>query len=138
MDKKIEEYISSTLSKVAILDEENVGFEDVELFDFKVEHENGRAFTHQNGENYGLAFLNAMTSESANKISKEIKKNKKLNLRSLQDLVERHRLKCYVKGGSKSYQTWEAGDRGIAYLEFDDEKKTIVPRFVNETAKKKS
>lgn len=138
MDKKIEEYINSTLSKIAILDEDNVGFENVEIFEFKVEHDNGRAFTHQNGENYGLAFLNAMTQESANKISKEIKKNKRLNIHTLTEMVEKNRLKCYVKGGSKSYQTWEAGDVGVAYLEFDDEKKTIVPRFVNETAKQRS
>lgn len=138
MDKKIEEYIKSTLSKVAILDEDNVGFENVEIFDFKIEHENGRAFTHQNGENYGLAFLNAMTQESANQISKEIKKNKKLNIYTLTEMVGKHRLKCYVKGGSRSYQTWEAGDVGVAYLEFDDEKKIISPRFVNETAKDRS
>ena len=138
MDKKVEEYINSTLSKIAILDEDNVGFENVEIFDFQVEHENGRAFTHQNGENYGLAFLNAITEESAKKITREIKKNKKMDVNVLKHFVGKHRLKCYVKGGSKSYKTWEAGDRGIAYLEYDDEKQIIVPRFVNETAKQRS
>jgi hypothetical protein len=138
MDKKVEEYISSILSKIAILDEDNVGFENVEIFDFKVEHENGRAFTHQNGENYGLAFLNAITEESAKKITREIKKNKRMDVFVLTQLVEKHRLKCYVKGGSRSYRTWEVGDRGVAYLEFDDEKKIIVPRFVNESAENRS
>ncbi len=135
MDNTIQDYIENTLNKIAILDELDVAFENVEVFEFKTHHENGKVFTHQNGEAYGMAFLNAVTQESAGKITKEIKKNKNLSVKNLQDLVEKHRLKCYVKGGSKSYDTWQAGDTGVVFLEADDERKAIIPKFVNETAK---
>ncbi|MFC2108979.1 hypothetical protein ACFLRU_03070 [Bacteroidota bacterium] len=133
MDKKVAEYIDSELKTIAILDEHNVGFEGVKIYDFRTHHENGKIFSHQNGETYGMAFLNAITQESAKIITREIKKNKNLSLYGLKELVDRQRLKCYVKGGSRSYDTWKTGDVGVAYLEFDDEKRIILPRFKNES-----
>ena len=139
MNPKIQEYIDHTLRNIAIVEEiEAVGFEGIKIYDFRTHHENGKYFTHQNGENYGLAYLNAITEESAKKISRELKKNKNLTVKSLKEFVERQRLKCYVKGGSKSFLTWEKGDVGVLYLEFNDEKKTMVPRFVNESARGRS
>jgi hypothetical protein len=139
MNPKIQEYIDHTLRNIAIVEEiEAVGFEGIKIYDFRTHHENGKDFTHQNGENYGLAYLNAITEESAKKISRELKKNKNLTVKSLKEFVERQRLKCYVKGGSKSFLTWEKGDVGVLYLEFNDEKKTMVPRFVNESARGRS
>ncbi len=135
MDKQIAEYVSTTLQQMAILDTADVGFENIVIDAFKTHHENGVVFSHQNGETYGLAFLNALTQESASKITRELKKNKNLSLKSLQELVAKHRLKCYVKGGSNSYNTWKTGDLGVAFLEYDDTKKIVVPRFVNESAK---
>ncbi|WP_139956896.1 hypothetical protein [Flavicella sediminum] len=133
MDKKVAEYIDAELKTIAILDEHNVGFEGVKIYDFRTHHENGEIFKHQNGETYGMAFLNAITQESANLITREIKKNKNLSLYGLREFVDRQRLKCYVKGGSRSYDSWKTGDVGVAYLEFDDEKRIILPRFKNES-----
>jgi len=139
MNPKIQEYSGHSLSQIAIIDEvDAVGFEDIKIYAFRTHHENGKDFVHQNGENYGLAYLDAITEESAKKISRELKKNKNLTVKGLKEFVERQRLKCYVKGGSKSFLTWEKGDVGVLYLEFNDEKKTVVPRFVNETAKERS
>ena len=75
MNPKIQEYIDHTLSQIAIIDEvDAVGFEDIKIYAFRTHHENGKDFVHQNGENYGLAYLDAITEESAKKISRELKK----------------------------------------------------------------
>lgn len=78
MDKQIAEYVSTTLQQMAILDTADVGFENIVIDAFKTHHENGVVFSHQNGETYGLAFLNALTQESASKITRELKKKQKL------------------------------------------------------------
>ena len=50
MNPKIQEYINHTLSQIAIIEEaEEVGFEDIKIYDFRTHHENGKDFVHQNG-----------------------------------------------------------------------------------------
>jgi len=137
MDIRISDYINNVLSKIAILEDADVGYENIEIFDFRTHHESGKIFTHQNGDNYGIALLNAVTKESANKISREIKKNTNLSISVLENFVEKHFLKCYVSGNTESYHNWKSGDIGIAYLTFDDEKEVIIPNFSNETAKER-
>lgn len=138
MKPEIEKYINTTLSKVAILDEPNVAFEQVEILEYRTHFENGSIFTHQNGDNYAFAILNAITKESYFLISKTIKKAKNLSIRNIEDLLNEHYLKCYIKGTSKEYDLWQTGDIGIAFLEVDDKYKTFTPGFINETAKERS
>lgn len=134
MDNKIKNYITNTLDKLAFLEEENVAYENIEIYDFQKTYEDGSEFRKQNGENYAMAVLNAITFESASKISREIKKNKNLTLKGLTQFVDSHRLKCFVEGSSTSYTTWKTGDSGVLVITYDDDKKQIIPSFTNETA----
>lgn len=138
MKPEIENYINNTLSKIAILDEPNVAFEQVEILEYRTHYENGSIFTHQNGDNYALAILNAITEESSFKVSKFIKKTKNLSIKNIQDELENHYLKCYIAGTSSEYAKWESGDLGTAFLQVDEDKKTITPCFINLTAKERS
>ncbi|MEN8805802.1 MAG: hypothetical protein ABF278_09280 [Wenyingzhuangia sp.] len=135
MKKEIENFILTTLNKVAILEEPNVAYEAVEILDYKTHFENGEVFRHQNGDCYALAILNAITLESSYLIAKAIKKTKNLNVKHLQDLIADHYLKCYISGNNKDYNQWKSGDLGTAYLDIDEVKKTITTGFINETAK---
>ncbi len=135
---RISEYIEDVLSKIAILDEAEVGYENIEILEFRTHHDSGKMFTNQRDENYGIAILNAITDESANKISREIKKNSNLSVTVLDDFVEKHLLKCFVAGDSESYKTWKTGDIGVASLVFDDVKKVITPNFSNESVIKRN
>lgn len=137
MKTEIENYINNTLSKVAILDEPNVAFEQVSILEYRTHFENGSIFMHQNGDNYALAILNAITEESFFTISRFIKKTENLSVRNIADLLEEHYLKCYVSGSSQEYNTWETGDLGTAFLQIDEENKTITPSFINDTAKER-
>lgn len=134
MDNKIKNYIENTLEKLAFLEEENVAYESIEIHDFQKTYEDGSLFRTQNGENYAIAVLNAITFESATKISREIKKNKNLSLKGLTQFVDSHRLKCYVEGNSNSYTTWKTGDLGVLVITYNDDKKQIIPLFTNESA----
>ena len=134
MKTDVENYINNTLSKIAILDEPNVAFEQVEILEYRTHYENGAIFTHQNGDNYALAILNAITQESYYHISKTIKKAKNISVKNIQDLVAEHFLKCYVAGNSEEYSKWNDGDLGTAFLQVDEENKTITPHFINTTA----
>ncbi len=134
MQKNIQEYIEKNLSNLAIVEDADVGYENISILDFRTHHESGDVFKHQNDELYAIAVLQAVTNESAKKISRELKKNKNLSYTSLKDFVEKHLLKCYVSGSSEAYDTWKTGDKGIVSLQFDDVKKTIVPSFHNESA----
>lgn len=138
MKPEIENYIQTELSKIAILDEPNVAFEQVEILEFRTHFENGSIFTHQNGDNYALAILNAITQESYYALGKFIKKTKNLSVRNIQDELENHYLKCYVAGNSEGYHLWKSGDIGIAFLHVDDENKSISVRYTNESAKERS
>lgn len=137
MHKTVEEYIDKHLNKVAILDEAGVGFENVDILEYNTHHENGDVFKNQKDEFYGIAILNAITSESAQKITREIKKNKSLTVYSLSDFVHKHYLKCFIPESSESYSKWKKGDKGVAFFEYDDSKKTVVPGFNNESAEKR-
>ncbi len=138
MKTEIQNYINTTLSKIAILDEPNVAFDQVAILDYRTHYENGVIFTHQNGDNYALAVLNAITKESYFTVSKFIKKESNLSVKNIEDMLEKHYLKCYVAQSSKEYSKWETGDLGTAYLQINDENKTITPCFINTTAKKRS
>ena len=138
MQNKVEEYIDKNLKTIAILDEAEVGYENVEILEYRTHHENGDVFKSQKDEVYGIAILNAITSESAQKITREIKKNKNLSVTSLSDFVEKHYLKCFVPGDSSSYDLWKSGDLGIAFFNYDDTKKTIVPGFTNSSSKERN
>ena len=138
MKSEVQKYINTVLSKVAILDEPNVAFEKVSILEFNTHFDNGTHFKHQNGEEYALAILNAITTESYLKVSRFLKKEPNLSVRNIEDELQKHYLKFYVKGSSKEYFTWEAGDIGTAFLQIDDENKTITPHFINETAKERS
>ena len=135
MQKKVQEYIDKTLTKIAILDEAEVGFENVKILDYRTHHENGDVFKNQKDEVYGIAILNAITSDSVQKITREIKKNKNLSLTSLKDFISRHYLKCFVPGSSDAYDLWKTGDIGVAFFNYDDTKKTIIPGFTNLSSK---
>lgn len=133
MNTEIAAYLETTLSKIAILEENNVGYEGVELFDFVTTYEDGKPFTHANGDRYGIAYLNAMTRKSANTIAKALKKkNKGFNVTMLTNLVAEQRLKCYVHENAASFNQWEPGTIGVASLQFDDEKQAIIPSFITE------
>ncbi|MGB2127879.1 MAG: hypothetical protein ACPHXR_00240 [Flavicella sp.] len=134
MHKKIEEYIENNLANIAILEEENVSYEGVKIREFKTHHESGDVFKHQNDKLYAIAILHAITKSSAQKISKELKKNKNLNHSNFKELVEKQFLKCYISGDSEAYDTWKKGDEGLAYLQYDDTKKTVIPAFTNTSA----
>lgn len=134
MDIQIKNYIENTLEKLALLEEENVAYENIKIYDFQKTYEDGSEFRKQNGENYAIAILNAITFESAAKISRELKKNKNLTLKGLKLFVDNHRLKCFVDGSSTSYTTWKTGDSGVVVITYDDDKKQIIPSFTNETA----
>jgi len=133
MKKEIENYINNTLSKIAILDELNVAFEGVEILEYKTHYENGAVFRHQNGDNYALAVLNAITKESYYEVSRIIKKEKNLSVKNLKNLMNEHFLKCYIAGSSEEYHNWQTGDIGVASLQVDEKSKTIAPIFANET-----
>ncbi|NIJ44925.1 hypothetical protein FHR24_001364 [Wenyingzhuangia heitensis] len=133
MKPEIKNYINTVLSKIAILDEPNVAFEQVEILEYRTHFENGSVFQHQNGDNYGLAILNAITEDSSFKISKFLKKETNLSIKNIQDELEKHYLRCYIPGSSKEYDTWKTGDLGVAYLEINDAEKTISVRYTNET-----
>jgi len=135
MHKTVEEYIDKHLSKVAILDEAGVGFENIEILEYNTQHEN--IFKNQKDEFYAIAILNAITSESAQKITREIKKNKSLTVYALKDFVYKHYLKCFIPESSDAYNTWKKGDKGIASFIYDDSKKTIIPSFTNESVIKR-
>lgn len=137
MKKNIEEYIEKTLNKIAILDEAEIGFENVSILEYRTHHENGDVFKNRNDELYGIAILNAITDESAKQITREIKKNKNLSLTSLKDFVSKHYLKCFVPGSSNSYDLWKTGDVGIAFYNYDDTKKSIIPGFTNLSSKER-
>lgn len=134
MDPKIKNYIANTLEKLAFLEEENVAYEGIEIYDFQKSYEDGTHFRKQNGEHYAIAVLNAITFESATKISREIKKNKNLNLKGLTQFVDNHRLKCLINDSSTSYSTWKTGDLGVLVITYNDDKKQITPSFTNESA----
>ena len=134
MHKKVEEYIDKHLNTIAILDEAGVGFENVSILEFNTHHENGDVFKNQKDELYGIAILNAITSESAQKITREIKKNKSLTVSKLSEMVRKHYLKCLISENSTAYETWKKGDLGVASFEYNDLKKSIVPSFTNTTA----
>lgn len=135
MNKDIENYIENTLSKIAILDEPNVSFEQITILEYKTHYENGSIFMHQNGDNYALVILNAITKESYFQIAKTIKKSKNLSIKNIKDMLEEHYLKCYIAGSSKEYYEWQTGDVGTAYLQINEDSKTITPCFINETSK---
>lgn len=137
MHKKVEEYIDKNLNTIAILDEAEVGFEDVEILEYRTHHENGDVFKNQKDELYAIAILNAITSESAQKITREIKKNKNLSVTSLRNFVEKHYLKCFVPSSSDAYDLWKTGDKGVAFYNYDDVKKTLIPGFNNQSAEKR-
>lgn len=134
MDAKLKDYIETTLQKIAVLDESDVAYEHIEIYEFQQSYENGAKFQQQNGDFYAIALLNAITLESASEISREIKKNKNLSLSGLIRFVDQHRLKCYIEGTSKSYSEWQTGDVGVAVITYDDVKKQIIPSFTNESA----
>lgn len=138
MNKEIKNYLENTLNKVAILDETNVAFEQIEILAYNTHYENGDAFMHQNGDTYALAILNAITQESSFKIARFLKKEKNLSVKNIEDFVEGHFLKCYVSGNSEEYNLWKTGDVGTVVLVADDVQKTITPNFVNETSKSRS
>jgi len=138
MKIEIENYINNTLSKIAILDEPNVAFEQVSILEYRTHYENGSIFMHQNGENYAFAILNAITKDSYFKISRTLKKADNLSVKNIADLLEEHYLRCYISGNSKEYSIWETGDLGIAFLQVDEDQKTITPSFINETSKERS
>jgi uncharacterized protein YlxP (DUF503 family) len=131
MHKNVEEYINKKLNTIAILEEAGVGYEGIEILEFNTHHENGEVFKNQKDELYGIAVLNAITSESAKKITRELKKNKSLTLPVLKELMKKHRLKCYISANSNSYDTWKKGHLGVASFEYNDLKKGIIPRFTN-------
>ncbi|MGY6648203.1 hypothetical protein [Wenyingzhuangia sp. IMCC45574] len=133
MDATIKNYISNTLHKLAIIEEADIAYENVELYQFQKAYENGVPFKKQNGERYAIALLNAITLESASKIARELKKNKNLSLKGLTQLVDSHRLKCYIEGTSPSYNTWKSGDIGVVFITYSDEKREIIPNFINES-----
>lgn len=135
MDTTVNDYIEGTLNKIAILDAYNVGFENIAIFSFNKHHDNGDLFQNQKNENYAIAILNAITEESAKQITRELKKNKRINVQALAKIVDSHRLKCYIEDTSSSYEKWKTGDIGVVTLEFDDSKKIVTPRFINETHK---
>ncbi|MDO3695630.1 hypothetical protein QVZ41_12340 [Wenyingzhuangia sp. chi5] len=134
MKTEVENYINNTLSKIAILDEPNVAFEQVEILEYRTHYENDAIFTHQNGDNYALAILNAITKESYFQVSRALKKTKNLSIRNIEDLLDDHYLKCYIAGDSEEYAKWNSGDLGTAFLQVDEENKTITPHFINTTA----
>lgn len=138
MQKKVEEYIEKHLNKIAILDEAEIGFENVEILEYRTHHENGDVFKSQKDEVYGIAILNAITSESAQKITREIKKNKNISVTSLSNFVEKHYLKCFVPGSSDAYDLWRTGDIGVAFFNYDDTKKAIIPGFTNISSKERN
>ena len=138
MKKEIENYINNTLSKIAILDEPNVAFEQVQILEYRTHYENGTIFRHQNDDNYALAILNAITQDSYYVISKFLKKTVNLSVKNIEDLLEDHYLKCYIAGTSDEYSKWNSGDLGTAFLQVDEENKTISVGFINETAKERS
>lgn len=137
MRQNIQDYIDNTLNSIAILTDEDVSYEDIKILEYRTHHESGDIFKHQNDDLYAIAVLFAITNESAKKISRELKKNKNLSLSSLKTLVEKHLLKCYVSGNSNAYDTWKTGDIGIASIQFDDTKKTIIPTFKNLSAEER-
>lgn len=130
--QELEKYITDVLGKIAVIDEPNVAYEDVTVFEFKTAHENKEPFTDGKGNLYGILFLNAMLTESTRKIANEIKKNKKLKVEDLKELVRKHRLKCYIKGDTDSFKNLKIGDKGIVHLEADDDAKTLIPVFNKE------
>lgn len=137
MQKKVEEYIDKHLNTIAILDEAGVGYENVEILEYNTHHENGDVFKNQKDEFYGIAILNAITSESAQKITREIKKNKSITVQKLNEFVQKHYLKCFIPESSESYKRWRKGDRGVAFFEYNDSKKSIIPGFTNESVEKR-
>ncbi|WP_152285628.1 hypothetical protein [Flavicella marina] len=134
MHKKVEEYIEKHLNTIAILDEAGVGYENVEILNYNTHHENGNVFKNQKDELYGIAILNAVTAESAQKISRELKNNKSITVAKLKELVEKHYLKCLVTENSAAYNDWKKGDKGVASFTYDDLKKAIIPSFTKETS----
>ncbi len=137
MHKKIQAYINEKLNTIAILDEPEVAFENIEILEFNTHHENGDAFKNQKDELYGIAILNAITSESAQKITRDLKKDKSITVPKLQELIKKHYLKCFISSNSDAYDTWKKGDLGIASFAYDDKKKTIIPSFSNLQAEKR-
>ncbi len=137
MHKNIEEYIEKNLANIAILEEENVSYEGVKILEFKKHHESGDVFKHQNDKLYAIAILHAITKSSAQKISRELKKNKNLNYANFKELVEKQFLKCYVSEDSEAYDTWKKGDEGLVFLQYDDNKNTVVPAFNNSSAEER-
>lgn len=136
MKPEIEKFINTELSKIAILDEINVAFEQVEILEYKTHYENGAVFQHQNGDYYALAILNAITEKSYFTIIRFLKKEKNISIKNIKDLLDKHYLKCYISGLSNEYDLWKTGDLGIAVLDTNDNEKSISVRFTNETAKK--
>lgn len=137
MNKKVEEYIDKHLNTIAILDEAGIGYENVEILEFNTHHENGDVFKNQNDELYGIAILNAITAESAQKITRDLKKDKGLTVPKLKELLSKHYLKCLISSESDAYDNWRKGDLGIASFEYNDLKKTIIPSFSNTSIEKR-
>ena len=137
MHKNVEEYIDKHLNTIAILDEAEVGYENIEVLEFNKEHENGDVFKNQKDELYAIAILNAITAESAQQITRDLKKDKSLTVPKLKELVYKHRLKCFISADTDAYDSWRKGDRGIASFEYNDSKKTIIPSFSNTSVEKR-
>lgn len=133
MNSKVAAYIEQNLTTIAILEQADVAYENVEILAFKTSHDNGQAFANQRGELYAIAVLNAVTGDSAQKINRELKKNKNLTIPKLKALLEKHYLKCLITEKSDAYSSLKKGDKGIASFTYDDVKSTITPSFSTET-----
>lgn len=118
MDQKIKDLIEEEeLQNYIVIEEANVPYSGATVVDFKTHYDNGKNFTHANGDRYGLAFLNAFTKKGEDEIINAINSFPNKSIKDIKEIIEKHRLKEYIHGNTKRYLETKIGDEGCMYIE---------------------
>ena len=132
MDQKIENLIEEELQNCIVIEEANVTYLGAKIVDFKTHYDDGKYFTHANGDRYGLAFLNVFTKEGEDEIFDAINSFPTKSITTIKEIIKKNRLKKYIHGNTKRFLETKTGDEGSVYMEDLNNYSSVG--FVNQSA----